>query len=104
MGTITPSAQFHQDGAISASAWTNTGIKIKQPAAILTDTSSSGTVAQCYINVFGGHSLAASNVTTYTTAVGNFYTAPVAGTNVTITNTLAAYYQGNTLFDGDITV
>lgn len=104
LGTSSPGAQLHQTGNISAAAWTNTGIKIRQTAVTLTDTSSSGTVVQNYINVFGGHVIAATNPTTYTTVVGNFYTAPTAGTNVTFTNVLAAYYQGNALFDGDLTI
>lgn len=104
LGTATPASQFHQDGNISTADWGTDGIKIRQTAATLTDTTSSGASGSSYINVFGGHSVQATNPTTYTTLVGNFYAAPVAGTNVTATNILAAYYQGNALFDGDLTI
>lgn len=99
-----PAAQLDQAGSISAAAWTSTGIKIRQRAATLTDTSSSGTVASNYVNAYGAQTLAASSVTTYTTAIGNFYQAPVAGSNVTIGNNITSYIQGNGVISGNLTI
>lgn len=76
-------------GAISAAAWTTTGLIRQHTAATLTDTSSSGTVAAAYTNAFGGNTIAASSATTYTRYAGANFTTPVAGTNVTMTSAIA---------------
>ena len=76
-------------GPQSAAAWTTSGIALKQLAATYTDTSSSGTVTNTYINALGVPTIAASGATTYTNAFGLFVSAPLAGTNVTITNSWA---------------
>lgn len=72
-------------GATSASAWTINGKGFRQTAAIWTDTSSSGTIAAEYINVFAAPTLAFSNATTVTNAYNTYFTDPVAGTNATLT-------------------
>jgi hypothetical protein len=86
--TVT-SASFGLTGNISAAAWTTNGIRYKNIAATLTDTSSSGTVAAIYNDVWGGNTNAASSATVYTNAYGSYYKVPVAGTNVTFTNAYA---------------
>lgn len=102
LGTATPGGQLHMAGNISAAAWGASGIKIRQPAATITDTTSSGTVAANYMNTFGAHLLAATNVTTYSSVITAFFQSAVESTNVTITNNWAAYFQGNAQFTGDI--
>lgn len=80
------SASFGLSGAISAAAWTTSGIRYKNVAATLTDTSSSGTVAAAYTDVWGGNTIAASSAATFTNYYGSYFVAPIAGTNVTFTN------------------
>lgn len=69
-----------------------------------TDTSSSGTVGTMRSNTYGIPTFAASSATTYTVAANLFIGgAPVAGTNVTITNPYAVYVSsGNSYFGGTI--
>lgn len=71
--------------AISAPAWTTTGIGIKQVATTYTDTTSTGTVPNVYINNFAAQTLAATNTITVSQLYGTFFTTPTAGTNVTAT-------------------
>lgn len=73
-------------GAISAPAWTTNGIRYANVTSILTDTTSSGTVANAYTDVFGGNTIAASSAATFTNYYAMYVKAPVAGTNVTFTN------------------
>jgi hypothetical protein len=76
-------------GNQSAAAWTTNGIRIKGVAGTLTDTSSSGTVAAAYTDVLGGNTIAASSAVTFTNYYTSYIKAPVAGTNVTMTNNYA---------------
>ena len=80
------SASFGLSGNISAAAWTTSGIRYANVAATLTDTSSSGTVAAAYTDLFGGNTIAASSVTTYTNYYTMYLGSPTAGSNVTFTN------------------
>lgn len=84
--TTVTGASFGLSGNISAAAWTTAGIRYSNVAATLTDTSSSGTVATVYNDVWGGNTNAASSATTYTQAYGSYFKTPVVGTNVTFTN------------------
>ena len=77
---------FGLAGNQSSAAWTTSGIRYKNVTATLTDTTSSGTVAAAYTNVFGGNTIAATNVTTFTDYISTWISDPVAGSNVTITN------------------
>lgn len=70
----------------SAAAWTTSGIRLIANAASFTDTSSSGTVAVAYTDLHGASTILASSATTYTRYYGAFFVAPVASTNVTMTN------------------
>ena len=85
---------FSLSGNISAAAWTTAGIRHKNVAATLTDTSSSGTVATAYTNVLGGNTIAASNTVTFTNYATMYLAAPVSGTNVTITNAFSLITEG----------
>ena len=70
----------------SATAWTTSGINLVQSATTFTDTTSTGTVAEIRINSFAAQTLAATSTTTVTNLYGNYFTTPVAGTNITATN------------------
>lgn len=83
--TVT-SANFGLTGNISAPAWTTSGVRYKNVAATLTDTTSSGTVATAYTDVWGGNTIAASSLTTFTNYFGSYFSAPTAGSNVTLSN------------------
>jgi hypothetical protein len=84
-------------GNISSPAWTTSGIRHVSIPATLTDTSSVGTVANAYTNNFGGNTIAASNIVTFTNYSTMFVNAPVAGTNVTITNSYSVITAGGIL-------
>lgn len=72
-------------GAISAAAWTTSGIGLIESARTLTDTSSSGTVAAAYTNVLGGNTINSSNGATCTNYYGTYFKNPVQG-SMTLTN------------------
>lgn len=89
-GTTTiSSASFGLSGNFSAPAWTTAGIRYANTAATITDTTSSGTVATAYTDLFGGNTIAASSATTFTNYYAAYIKAPVTGTNVTFTNKYA---------------
>lgn len=93
-GTLTGSltisgASLITSGSISAAAWTTSGLRAIMNAASYTDTSSSGTVANAYTDLFGASTILASSATTYTNYYGAYFKAPVASTNVTMTNKFA---------------
>lgn len=87
--TTIAGASFGLSGNISSAAWTTSGVRYKNVAATLTDTSSSGTVAAAYTDLWGGNTIAASSATTFTNYYGAYFKAPIAGTNVTLTNKYA---------------
>lgn len=87
--TVIAGASFGLSGNISAPAWTTNGVRYKNVAATLTDTSSSGTVATAYTDVWGGNTIAASSAATYTNYFGSYFKVPVAGTNVGLTSAWA---------------
>ncbi len=86
-GTLTvSSASFGLSGNISAPAWTTAGIRYANVTATLTDTTSSGTVAAARTDNFGGNTIAASSAVTFTAYYSAYFSNPIAGTNVTLTN------------------
>lgn len=86
-GNLTISgAGFLTSGNVSTAAWTTNGVRTQMAAASYTDTTSSGTVANAYTDLFGVGTILASSATTYTSYYGAFFKAPVASTNVTMTN------------------
>ena len=75
-------------------------------------TAAAGTATQFYNNVFAAPTIAATNTTVTTTTAANIYIsgAPIAGTNMTLTNSYALYsaaglnfFGGNTTFSGVVT-
>lgn len=98
------SAPFGLSGNISSTAWTTSGIRYQNVAATLTDTSSSGTVANAYTDFFGANTIAASNSTTFTNYYTMYIGSPTAGTNVTITNAYSLGTAGNVNFGGSLAV
>jgi hypothetical protein len=90
-------------GNKSASAWTTSGIRHVSVPATLTDTTSTGTVANAYTNTFGGNTIAATNTgVTYTNYGTVYLNDPTAGTNVTITNPYSLITAGNVLLGGTL--
>lgn len=84
--TVT-SESFGLTGNISgAGIFGTNGIRYKNAAATLSDTTSSGTVANNYTNLFGGNTLTATSATTLTNTYGAYFQTPVCSTNVTCTN------------------
>lgn len=109
-GTLTgaltvSSASFGLSGSISTAGWGTNGVRYKNAAATLTDTTDSGTVATMYTDVWGGNTIAASSAMTVTNYFGSYFKAPVAGANVTLTNIYALgadslYVGGNAVMPG----
>jgi hypothetical protein len=95
---------FSLSGNISAAAWTTSGIRYKNVAATLTDTTSSGTVATGYSDVFGANTVAASSTTTFTSYATVYIGDPVAGTNVTLTNKYSLDLQGGLKAGGKVSL
>lgn len=89
------SSPFGLSGNISSTAWTTNGIRYKNSAATLTDTSSTGTVATAYTDLFGGNTIAASNSTTFTNYYTSWFNTPTAGSNVTFTSRWAMGLGGS---------
>lgn len=83
---VVNAGSFGLSGNISAPAWTTAGIRYNNVTATLTDTTSSGTVANARTDNFGGNTIAASSATTFTNYFSAYFTNPIAGTNVTLTN------------------
>lgn len=98
-GTQVVGTAFGLTGNISAAAWTTSGIRYRNVAATLTDTSSTGTVATAYTDLFGGNTIAASNATTFTNYATFRISGPSAGTNVTLTNAWALSLGGSLVID-----
>lgn len=89
---------FQLNGNFTTTAWTTNGVRFRAVGRTYTDTSSSGTVATVCVDAFQRPTIAASNSVTYTTAATILITnAPIAGTNVTFTNSLALLID-----DGDV--
>lgn len=81
-------ASFGLSGSISAATWTTNGVRYKNIAGTLTDTTAStGTTPTAYTDVWGGNTIAATNASVvFTNYYGSYFKAPSAGTNVTLTN------------------
>jgi hypothetical protein len=106
IGTASPVGLLHLLGTRSLSAWGTTGAVLRVQSGTVTDTSSSGTVANAEINTFSQPTIAASSATTFTNASTLFLSAaPVAGTNVTITTAWALKVAaGAAGLDGGVSV
>ena len=90
--------------AVSSTAWTTTGVNIKSQARTYTDSSSvAGTIAASYINVIGAPTFASTNAITITEAANLYVSAPVAGTNSTLTGTGFSIVTGGRIKATDFT-
>ena len=98
IGTTTPVSLLQigsVGGAFSASSWTTQGLDLYIPGTTLTDISGSGTIATRVAASMGTPTFAASSAETITTAATLYIAgAPIAGTNVTITNPLVLNVGG----------
>lgn len=104
---LAQSANVVVTGAISTPSWTTTGVGIRTVASTYTDssTAASGTAITNHIHVLAQPTLAGTNATVTTTTASTLYiaAAPVAGSNMTITNPYALYVAaGNTYSGGNI--
>ena len=100
-GAIVSGGTLTFSGPISAPAWTTTGIRHVAIPTTLTDTTSTGIVANAYTNTFGGNTIAASNATTYFNYATAYINIPAAGTNVSIINAWSIITEGNILLRGN---
>ena len=81
------SASFGLSGNITgAGIFGTSGIRYKNVVATLSDTTSSGTIATAYTDVWGGNTYTASNATTITNQYGSYFQTATCSTNVTCTN------------------
>lgn len=94
-----PAAQLHLSNPLAVPfAWTTAGIAIRIDPVTYTDQASSGTVGGNYVSVFDKPTLAASHATTYTTSATMYIDgAPLAGSNVTLTNPYALYVNSGAI-------
>jgi hypothetical protein len=93
--SLTAGSLLTSTAAVSASAWTASGVNLRLQARTYTDTSSvAGTVPSSYINVVAAPTFASTNAITITDAANMFVAAPVAGTNTTITNAWSIFAAG----------
>jgi hypothetical protein len=86
VSVVVSTRSFGLSGNISAAAWTTSGVRYKNVAATLTDTTSTGTVPTAYTDLWGGNTIAASSAATFTNYFTSYFTDPIAGANVTLTN------------------
>ncbi len=104
IGTTTPSGALTIAGNRSAAAWGLNGINFQAAPATYTDTStpSSTFASVTAINSFGIPTVAATNSSIGYTDLSTVYIAgaPVAGTNVNITNPFALNVAGGTSYFG----
>ena len=98
-GTVT-SPQLLDSGAVSAAAWTTSGLQLIVAGSTLTDTSSSGTVTNNYNTKINGAVNAASASTTYSNDYTLDIEAPTAGANVSITNAYSLRTGGKVSMQG----
>ncbi|KAE9088868.1 hypothetical protein PF006_g25483 [Phytophthora fragariae] len=88
--------------AISSASWLVSGIQYRSLATTYTNnsTSSSGTAVSAVINSFAQATIAASNTSVTTSRAATVYidNAPVAGTNMTLTNTHALWVENGSVY------
>jgi hypothetical protein len=107
LGTAPTTAAVTIGGNETASSWTTSGIGLRINAATYTDssTSAAGTAVTNHIHAIAQGTLAATNGAVTTTNASTLYIAgaPVAGTNMTISNRWSLYIAGgNSGFGGDL--
>lgn len=106
IGTSTKTSRLLVAGDMSGASWGGSGKRFRLATGTYTDTSGSGTVASIVSDNIAAVTLAASNAVTYTNAATLYINAaPIAGTNVTITNPWTIWVAGgNSRFDGSLMV
>lgn len=83
-------------GNQSVAAWTTAGLRFKAIAATYTDTTSTtGTIPNVYIDVFGVATMNSTNTLTVTHLVGSYFAVPAGTGNTTATNIWSIGTQGN---------
>lgn len=88
--TTTPTAKAMIGGNSAFASWTNTGRNFVVEANTLTDNTGSGTIARRVASSIGPPTFAAGSSETITLAANlSIIGAPIAGTNVTLTKTVA---------------
>jgi hypothetical protein len=97
------------NAALSAASWTTSGIQFRTVSSTYTNssTASSGTANSAVFNSFARPNLSATNTSVTTTNAATVYidNSPVAGTNMTITNSYALWVSaGNCLFGANLTL
>jgi hypothetical protein len=101
LGTAPTSAAVTIGGNETASSWTTSGIGLRINAATYTDssTAAAGTAASNHIHAIAQGTLAATNGAVTTTNAATLYIAgaPVAGTNMTITNGYSMLVAGGNI-------
>ena len=107
VGTTSTDATITIGGNETATSWQTAGIGLRVTGATYTDssTAAAGTAATNHINTIGVPTLAATNGGVTTTSAATLYIggAPVAGSNMTITNRYALLVAtGSTGFGGDL--
>ena len=107
LGTAPTTAAVTIGGNESASSWATSGIGLRINAATYTDSSTlaAGTAATNHIHAIAQGTLAATNGSVTTTNASTLYIAgaPVAGTNMAISNRWSLYIAGgNSGFGGDL--
>ena len=87
------SAQI-RTGNLSQTSWSTTGIAFRNLASTFTDTTSTGTQAAKYVNIFDAPIVNHTNSVTVTDFVNLYVAAPTSGTNTTATNSWALLSNG----------
>jgi hypothetical protein len=96
-------------GGLSSASWTTSGIQFKTNAATFTNSSTagSGTAASAVIISHAIPTIAATNPSVTTTTAATFYLAgaPLAGTNMTLSNSYSLWINsGGSLIGGPISL
>lgn len=106
IGQVAPASLLHIGSALTKTSWTTNGIAVRVDAATYTNSSAgSATYATAAAISLAQPTYAASNASTVVTDAANLYiaNAPVAGTNMALTNAWALWVDdGSSRFDGRV--
>ena len=101
-GTVQASV-FSRTGNVNSPLWTTTSPWFNVASNVLTDTTAAAGTTSSRVGIsFLSPNYAATNAITVTDAVNLYVQAPVASTNVTITNSWGIYNQGNQYINGNL--
>ena len=100
-GTVQASV-FSRTGNVNSPLWTTTSPWFNVASNVLTDTTAAAGTTSSRVGIsFLSPNFAATNAITVTDAVNLYVQAPVASTNVTITNNWGIYNQGGMYVNGN---